>query len=276
MCQQSTRTVQQLSAWWTKEEELQEPNISGQESTWLGRRSNREKSEISWNIHSAYLIGEHQAEQMFDDQWAQHVLLHNSAKVCWWQYYQWWTSNLLADSHTLPSEHNHITREKNHSIRTCSIVSDHKDDVESFLIWLCHHICQSPDEVYITLMDPCFALLLTTKIACLQWIVEDWPLESHSEEGSFMLTSFTWHHGARGNHPKPAWREQYSRCWPIAKAHLKGLQHLQTHNTGCREASLRNRSQHGMTSHQPTLTKLTNSITGFGIGAINVVHKANG
>jgi hypothetical protein len=78
-------------------------------------------------------------------------------------------------------------------IRSRSLSSDHKDDVESYLLWLRHTLdvltTISQVSSHSDLMKPIFDQLLTTKSMRLRCIIEDWHLEYHSEEKDFTPTS---------------------------------------------------------------------------------------
>lgn len=74
-------------------------------------------------------------------------------------------------------------------IRSRTLSGDYNDDLESYLVWLCHTI----DVLHTTtqvhnlsdLLTPIFNELLTTKSTRFRRIVEDWHLEYHSEEKEF-------------------------------------------------------------------------------------------
>jgi hypothetical protein len=72
-----------------------------------------------------------------------------------------------------------------------SLASDHQEDVESYLLWLRHHldvlttIGPSGISGHSDLMDPIFQQLLTTKSTRLHHIIEDWHLSYHTEEQTF-------------------------------------------------------------------------------------------
>lgn len=71
-------------------------------------------------------------------------------------------------------------------VRTRTLAGDHKDDVESYLVWLRHTIdvlnTTSQADQHSDLLNPIFTQLLTTKSTRLRRIIEDWHLEYHSEE----------------------------------------------------------------------------------------------
>ncbi len=76
-------------------------------------------------------------------------------------------------------------------IRSRSLSSDHNDNVETYLIWLCHQLdilastCTADKDSHTDLIEPIFQQLLTTKSACLRRIMEDYHLEYHNEEKVF-------------------------------------------------------------------------------------------
>jgi hypothetical protein len=76
-------------------------------------------------------------------------------------------------------------------LRLRSLASDHQEDIESYLLWLRHHldvlVTISPTGLtgHSDLMDPIFQQLLTTKSTRLHRIIEDWHLSYHTEEQTF-------------------------------------------------------------------------------------------
>ena len=78
-------------------------------------------------------------------------------------------------------------------IRSRTLASDHKDDIESYLVWLRHTIdilhTTTQIDNHTDLLTPIFNQLLTSKSSRFRRIVEDWHLEYHSEEKVFTLLS---------------------------------------------------------------------------------------
>ncbi len=77
------------------------------------------------------------------------------------------------------------------NIRTCSLSTNHNDDVQTYLIWLRHQIDIlsstniNEHDNNSDLIEPIFLQLLTTKSSRLKCIIEDWHLKYHNEERSF-------------------------------------------------------------------------------------------
>jgi hypothetical protein len=80
-----------------------------------------------------------------------------------------------------------------HQIRSRTLAGDHKDDIESYLVWLHHTIdvLNTTTQVngHTDLITPIFNQLLTAKSTRFRRIIEDWHLEYHSEEKDFTPSS---------------------------------------------------------------------------------------
>jgi hypothetical protein len=78
-------------------------------------------------------------------------------------------------------------------IRSRTLAGDHKDDIESYLLWLRHTLdvltTTTQADQHSDLLNPIFTQLLTAKSTRFRRIIEDWHLEYHSEERKFTPTT---------------------------------------------------------------------------------------
>lgn len=184
-------------------------------------------------------------------------------------------------------------------IRGRTLASDHQDDVESYLLWLRHHldvlatISLTGIAGHSDLIEPIFKQLLSTTSTRLRRIIEDWHLLYHSEEKVLTPHSLVVDSDKNVKHCAKVANfipQQMPISWHYlvhtASHHRLYSQHLgnkllpaqEGHPTQMakRAANIGLLVHNGLSKRQLTQTKLINMRTEFGIGVPNVATQANG
>jgi len=122
-------------------------------------------------------------------------------------------------------------------VRSRTLADDHKDDIESYLLWLRHTIdilnTTTQADVHLDLLNPIFNQLLSAKSTRFRRIIEDWHLEYHSEEKHFTPTSLV-----MAADKKCKALRQSNQLYTTADSELIALEaHLRTTNTSGRHTS---------------------------------------
>ena len=155
---------------------------------------------------------------------------------------------ILTHSHASTAMYQVKLKEK---IRSRTISGDHKDDVESYLLWLRHTLdvltTTTQGSSHSDLMTPIFDQLLTVKSTPLRCIIEDWHLEYHSEEKDFTPTSLV-----QGTDRKCKALRQSNQLYTStdSEVYIMGAT-LKQHTHSQHGRHTRGRGRNGGSHHQP-------------------------